>query len=131
MRLLTRLVLSHTAPVLVMLVALGVVLGSLAQITSSLQNLLSDETEELRREAALHHAAWAMGLAMRRGQEACSRGAPWDEVAPILRTRIAALKAEVGDPALLPSDPMLPSIDGHLQLAQGALDGGTCGHLTD
>ncbi|WP_437675343.1 HAMP domain-containing sensor histidine kinase [Sorangium sp. So ce131] len=130
MRLLTRLVLSHTVPVLVMLVALGGVLGSLTRVTSS-QSLLSDETEELRREAALHHAAWAMGLAMRRGQEECSRGAPWENVAPTLRERIAALKARIGDTALLPPGPMLPSIDGHLRLVQSALDEGTCERLTD
>ncbi len=131
MRLLTRLVLSHTAPVLVMLVALGVVLGSLAQITSSLQSLLSDETEELRREAALHHAAWAVGLAMRRGQEACVRGTPWKDVAPTLQERITVLRAEIGDTALLPPGPMLPSIEGHLRLVQRALDEGTCDRLTD
>ncbi|MGK3990782.1 HAMP domain-containing sensor histidine kinase [Sorangium sp. So ce136] len=130
MRLLTRLILSHTAPVLVMLIALGVVLGSLARITSS-QTLLSDETEELRREAALHHAAWAVGLAMRRGQEACVRGVPWDNVAPTLRERIDALKAEIGDTALLPAGPMLPSIDGHLRLVQRALGDDTCDRLTD
>ncbi|KYF74389.1 hypothetical protein BE17_08545, partial [Sorangium cellulosum] len=130
MRLLTRLILSHTAPVLVMLIALGGVLVSLARITAS-QTLLSDETEELRREAALHHAAWAVGLAMRRGQEACVRGVPWDDVAPTLRERIVALKAEIGDTALLAPGPMLPSIDGHLQLVQRALDDDTCDRLTD
>lgn len=131
MRFLTRLVLSHTAPILVMLVALSLVLGSLAQISTSLKSLLNDEAADLRREAALHHAAWAIGLAMRRGQEACVRGTPWQDVAAPLQERIAALNEKIGDPTLLPPGAMHESIDGHIQLAQRALREGTCERLTN
>ena len=95
MRLLTRLAFSHSIPVLVMLGALGVVLGSVASITSSLQEVLGGATGNMRRETDLHRAGWAVELAMRHGDDACAQGASSDEVASSIRKRLDALNAEL------------------------------------
>ncbi|HSN97799.1 MAG TPA: HAMP domain-containing sensor histidine kinase [Candidatus Nanopelagicales bacterium] len=129
MRLLTRLVLSHSIPVLVMLGALGVVLGSLASITSSLQEVLGGATGDLRREAALHRAGWAVELAMRHGDDACAQGTSSEEVASNIRQRLAALDAAlVGDHAPVHVT-MLEAINGYQRLARRVLDGSACERL--
>ncbi|AKT39671.1 HAMP domain-containing sensor histidine kinase [Chondromyces crocatus] len=129
MRLLTRLVLSHAVLVLVMLGALAVVLGSLAGITSSLQELLGGETVSLRREATLHRAAWAVELAMRHGDDACAQGVPWDDVGAKITHRLAALDAELGEPARPTGGTMLAAIDGYRRLARRVVAEGTCAGL--
>jgi two-component system sensor histidine kinase GlrK len=126
MRLLTRLVLSHAVLVLVMLCALAVVLGSLAGLTSSLQELLGGETVSLRREATLHRAAWAVELSMRHGDDACAQGVPWDEVGAKIEQRLAALDRELGEVPARSGDPMLSAIDGYRRLARRVVAGGTC-----
>lgn len=129
MRLLTRLVFSHSIPVLVMLGALGVVLGSLASLTSSLQEVLGGATGDLRRETALHRAGWAMELTMRNGHYDCAEGASSQEVATRIQRRLAALDAALaGDTAPVHAT-MLEAINGYQRLARSVLDGGACERL--
>ncbi|EYF00491.1 HAMP domain-containing sensor histidine kinase [Chondromyces apiculatus] len=129
MRLLTRLVLSHSVLVLVMLGALAVVLGSLASLTSSVQALLGGETVSLRREATLHRAAWAVELAMRHGDDACAQGVPWDEVGSKLKQRLDALDAELDASPGRAGGTMSSAIEGYRRLARRVVAGGTCAVL--
>lgn len=74
MRLFTRLLLSHSAPLLVTACAVALTLVALVRITTALGALGEDELGALQREGDLHRAAWVLDVAMRHGHDDCVTG---------------------------------------------------------
>jgi two-component system, NtrC family, sensor histidine kinase GlrK len=72
MRLFTRLLISHAAPLLVVTSALALTLVALLRMTAVLDALGHDELGTLQREGELHRAAWALDVALRHGQDDCA-----------------------------------------------------------
>lgn len=106
MRLFSRLVVSHTAPVLVVSVALALVLFAIGRMTQLVRDLGENELGTLAREGALHEAVWNLDLSMRHAANGCLNGAPLvsgeavDRQTAVLRERISAtapVNAELQD----------------------------------
>lgn len=74
MRLFTRLLLSHCAPLLVTACAVALTLAALVRMTAVLSALGEDELGSLRREGDLHRAAWVLDVSMRHGYDDCVAG---------------------------------------------------------
>jgi len=126
MRLLNRLVLSHTVPVLVMLVALGVLLGSLARITAALGEVRDVELGSVHQEEALHRAGWAVEVAMRHGAVACEEGRPSAEVAASIEQRVSAIDTMLGRESRLDQSALTQIIRGYAKLGSRVSAAGTC-----
>ncbi|AKF11535.1 HAMP domain-containing sensor histidine kinase [Sandaracinus amylolyticus] len=124
MRLFSRLVVSHAAPVLVITVALAIVLGALGRMTQLVVELGEDELGTLAREGALHEADWNLDLSMRHALARCARGEdeaatePIERNASILRDRLRGT-APV-------SQPLYRASVGYLDLADRLLASGVC-----
>lgn len=127
MRLFSRLVVSHAAPVLVVSLALALVLGSIGRMTQLVRELGDDELGTLAREGTLHEADWNLDLSMRRALVQCTGGEPEaatsaiERHASVLRERIRA------------TAPVSPALDGasrrYLALAERVLEADTCAAL--
>jgi two-component system sensor histidine kinase GlrK len=118
MRLMTRLVLSHILPVVVMIGALAVLLASLARITAALKEVRDVELGSLHREEAVHRAGWAVEVAMRHGAEACAQGRPTADVAAGIQRKLETLEAELArEPQLGPGNGMVQIIGRYRDLA--------------
>ena len=74
MRLVSRLLASHAAPVAVMSLALLVVLGSLVHMTQVSRDLGERELRALANEGSIHQAAWELDLALRSAPSRCREG---------------------------------------------------------
>ena len=92
MRLSTHLVLSHSAPVLLLILALGLALAALVRITVVLTTLRDAELVLIQEEGELHAAAWAVDVGMRHGEAACLRGENPDGVARAVEEKAVALR---------------------------------------
>ncbi|MCX4240654.1 HAMP domain-containing sensor histidine kinase [Paraliomyxa miuraensis] len=131
MRLLTRLLLSHLLPLVIVVCALGLTLVSLLRITAALDDLERGELGALRREGELHRAAWTLDVSMRHGEDDCREG----RAAPVIRDRIQVNADEV-DAALVRiqnvSTPMKEVIEDYLSVARELLAQDVCqGLLTE
>lgn len=69
--LVTRLLLGHIAPVLIVTLALGMTLASLLRMTSVLKTISEIELSALHKESALHRASWSLDVTLRRYERAC------------------------------------------------------------
>lgn len=125
MRLLFRLLLSHLAPLMVVIFALGLTLVSLMRITAALDDLERAELGALRREGELHRAAWTLDVSMRHAEDDCREG----RAAPVIRQRIEvntrAVDAALRDAEHL-SAPMHEVIEGYLGVAHEILGQDLC-----
>lgn len=92
MRLSTHLVLSHSAPVLLLVLALGLALAALIRISVVLTTLRDAELVVMQEEGELHAAAWAVDVAMRHGEAACLRGESPDGVAHTVEEKAVDLR---------------------------------------
>ena len=81
MRLLTRLLLSHAAPVLVVTLAFSLVLVAVVRIRTVLTTLSTTELLTLRDEGTVHRAAWELDVQLRRAESACAQGEGASQVA--------------------------------------------------
>jgi len=129
MRLVSRLVLSHAFPVGLMVGALLFVLGSLAQITSSLKEVRDAELGSLHTEEAIHRTAWAVETAMRHSAEDCEQGKPSEEAGRFIQQRLRALDAQLKSAAAPVRDVMLGPVHGYQTLASRVSEGDTCADL--
>jgi two-component system, NtrC family, sensor histidine kinase GlrK len=129
MRLVSRLVLSHALPVGVMLCALLVMLGSLAQISSSLKEVRDAELGSLNTEEAVHRAAWAVEVAMRHSAVDCEHGRTSDEAARVIRRRHRELDAVLEAAGKPVRDSILEPVRGYQALASRVAEGNTCADL--
>ncbi|MBX3270717.1 MAG: HAMP domain-containing histidine kinase [Sandaracinaceae bacterium] len=125
MRLFTRLVVSHTVPLLVLTAALALVLVALGRLTQRIADLGEDELNTLGREGALHHANWDLDLAMRASVGRCARGQDAQALADVGSAR-DALHAQL-DRSRPVSDPLADASRGYLALADRALASDVCG----
>lgn len=123
-RLLTRLSLSHTLPVLLVTVALSVLLAATVKVTAVLSALNETELVTLRNEGRLHRAMWDIDLALRHAQHDCSVGVRLSRarvslapLAEVLRQTIASAPADAA---------MLPMAADYLALAREVDAGAVC-----
>lgn len=123
MRLLTRLMLSHSMPILVMGAALGVMLVSLLRMTVLLGELREEELGALHVGEELHRAGWDIEVAMRHGIAACSAGTPAAEVAQRLTEKADALDALLQQHAARATPAMVTTARGYVTLARDVLAG--------
>jgi two-component system, NtrC family, sensor histidine kinase GlrK len=126
--LLTRLLIGHVTPVLIVTVALVVTMMSLLRITHVLRDISDMELSSLHRESALHRASWSLDVTMRRHERAC-RVAPAGEPArtEIVQQRQALEQALRSTPEA--SDTMRGVARGWLDAAARALGGDICSEL--
>jgi two-component system sensor histidine kinase GlrK len=129
MRLVSRLVLSHAFPVGLMVGALLFVLGSLAQITSSLKEVRDAELGSLHAEEAIHRTAWTVETAMRHSAEDCEHGGTSEDAGRVIRQRLEALDAQLAAAEKPVRDTMLGPVRGYLALASRVSQGDTCADL--
>lgn len=124
MRLVSRLLASHAAPVVVVTLALLLVLGALVRMTQLSRQLGDRELRSLADEGSIHQAAWALDLALRGAPTRCQGGeaeAVREEVvraAGVLETRLSSTPA-------VNASIQAPSRSYH-DLARRVLDGPTC-----
>ena len=96
MRLVSRLLASHAAPVAVVSLALLVVLGALVRMTQLSRELGERELRALANEGSIHQAAWDVDLALRGAPSRCRTGdgaAVREEIAStgrVLEARLAS-----------------------------------------
>lgn len=81
MRLAPRLLLTHIAPVSLLLLALVAMTLGLASMTRSIAEVRDQHLNTIDAEEELHRAAWDVEVAARRGHEACVLGESEVEVA--------------------------------------------------
>lgn len=127
MRLFSRLVVSHAAPVMVVSLALALVLGSIGRMTQLVRELGDDELGTLAREGTLHEADWNLDLSMRHAVLQCANGeagAATDAIArhaAVLRERLRATASV--------SPGLERTSRGYLSLADRVLGGDVCAEL--
>lgn len=130
MRLLTRLVLSHSMPILVMGAALGVMLVSLLRMTVLLGELREQELGALNVGQELHRAGWNIEVAMRHSLAACDANVPTEAVAETLKQKADALDALLVQHNGMAMPAMVSTAQGYVKLARDALaSGDACGGL--
>jgi two-component system, NtrC family, sensor histidine kinase GlrK len=126
-RLFTHLLVSHSAPVLVVTLALALTLTALIRISLVLTTLAESELHTLRDEGTLHRAAWSLDVAMRRGHVECmTTGSSEAAVQNILHG-----VQELG--ALLQGHPggaMRTVAEGYVTVASEAIKSDVCERLT-
>jgi two-component system sensor histidine kinase GlrK len=129
MRLVKRLILSHTVPVSVIACALAVVLASLAQMTSSLKELRDAELGALESEEAVHRAGWAVEVAMRHAAEQCEKGQTSNAAAAAIQQRVTELETSLHSSEKYANGVIVESVRGYLTLASRVVRANACGEL--
>lgn len=129
MRLVSRLVLSHSLPVAVMACALGVILALLSQITLSLKEVRDAELGALEAEEAIHRAGWAVEVAMRHGAEQCREGQTSTTVSNNIRTRLENLQIQLSSSGKSANETIVAPVRDYVSLASRALEGDVCQFL--
>lgn len=126
--LLTRLLIGHVTPVVIVTVALVITMMSLLRITHVLRDISDMELSSLHRESALHRASWSLDVTMRRHERAC-RVSNLSEPAQaeIRRQRQALERTLEATPGA--SDGMRGVARGWLDAAARALQGDVCREL--
>lgn len=97
MRLFTRLLIGHSAPVLVVTVALGLTLVALLRMTAVLETISDTELVALHKESMLHRASWSIDVALRQGESACRAGQPDPQVARHIEQAATTLRETLQD----------------------------------
>lgn len=124
MRLLTRLSLSHSIPVLLVASALALLLAALVQMSVVLSALNNVELGTLRDEGALHRAMWGLDVAMRHADDDCGRGLAPASARARIQEEAEELQVAMG---LVPAaTKMLPLAREYLQLAGEVVAGPAC-----
>ncbi len=127
MRLFSRLVVSHTAPVLVVSVALALVLFSIGRMTQLVRDLGENELGTLAREGALHEAVWNLDLSMRHAVNHCIHDEP-ALASNAVEQKTAALRERIRATAPVNAELQHASM-GYLELGDRLLSSGVCGDI--
>jgi two-component system sensor histidine kinase GlrK len=130
MKLFARFFISHSLPVIIVTLALGVALAALMRIQFVLTTLTETELETLHDEGALHRTAWSLDVAMRHGHLACARGKGGPEARLVVQQRAEGLRRELGQVPGVPQ-PMHDIVNGYLGVASDMLEGDPCTQLLD
>jgi two-component system, NtrC family, sensor histidine kinase GlrK len=126
MRLFTHLVVSHSAPVMVVTLALALSVTALIRISMVLTTLAESELSTLADEGTLHRAAWTLDVAMRRGQAECMATEASHSVGENVRRGIEGLHDNLRGHA---SGAMRTVSEGYLAIAATVLEGDVCANL--
>lgn len=130
MRLLPRLLLSHSLPILLMGTALGALLVVLLRMTVLLGEVREKELGALTAGERLHRAGWAIEVALRHGLLACDAGEPSPPVSGTLRARAEVLRSLLGTPPPMAPAEIVATARGYLALADSVLaERDTCAGL--
>lgn len=128
-RLITRLSLSHTLPVLLVTAAVAVLLTATFKVTVVLSALNESELVTLRNEGRLHRAMWDLDVALRHAHDTCAEGVHHPDARRDL-ARLAEVLRQTVETA--PHDAaMLPMAGDYLALAREVDTGAVCGVLLD
>ncbi|MCA9577701.1 MAG: HAMP domain-containing histidine kinase [Sandaracinaceae bacterium] len=125
MRLLTRLLLSHAAPVLVVTLAFSLVLVAVVRIRTVLTTLSTTELLTLRDEGTVHRAAWELDVQLRRAESACAQGEGASQVEPRISRSADTLEARLSEAAAV-SQTMREVARGYLAIADEMIAGDAC-----
>ena len=117
--LLSRLLVSHAAPVLIVTCALALALGALSRISIVLTTLSEAELHSLQDEGVLHRAAWALDVEMRHAQLACAQGQSGAVVGPHIADKTAELARVRKAVSTVPSH-VQAAVAGYLDLGRTA-----------
>lgn len=128
MRLFTRLLIGHSAPVLVVTVALALTLAALLRMTAVLKTVSNTELVALHKEGVLHRGCWSIDVAMRQGESACSAHPADAEAAGMIERAAADLRRIIADTPSA-SVGMREVADGWLDIAEEVLNGNVCAAL--
>lgn len=129
MRLRTRLILSHSVPLVPLLAVLAVVLVMLAEMTTLLQQLGNEELGSLTDEDAIHRAAWRVEAEVRRTEDACDQGSDASEESLELGRTIAALDEALRTPGRAVGGQISSVATRYLEFARIASAAPVCEHL--
>lgn len=127
MKLLTRLLIAHAIPVLVLTMALGVALTALLRIAVVLTTLREKELAVLHQEGELHGVTWALDREIRHAMLSCARGEAAGEVRRHLDSRASALRGALASTAKV-ARPLQDVVTSFISVADQALAGNVC-HL--
>lgn len=126
MKLVTHLLISHFAPVLVITFALGLTLTALVRISLVLTELNETELHNLRDESTLHATAWSFDVTLRHARQACLAGSSSSAVAPRIRAKADELRAIAIN---RPDSSMRNLVDGYLATVRDLDDQNACAGL--
>lgn len=129
MRLFTRLLIGHSAPVLVVTVALALTLVALLRMTAVLDTISDTEMLALHNESELHRACWSVDVALRQGETECRTHNAEAAAARNLERAANTLKEAMSNTPTAGRE-MREVVGGWIDLAQDALEGSTCAALT-
>lgn len=129
MRLYTRLLLSHLAPVLMVTFALGTMLVALVRISVTLKAVTDFQVGALRDEGALHAAAWQLDVGMRRVQAECMSTGPDPNLRARIERKSGILRNVLGESQGVP-EALRDVARGYLAVADDALSIEVCDSLT-
>jgi two-component system sensor histidine kinase GlrK len=127
-RLSAHLAISHSVPVLLVTVALGLTLIALVRISVVLTTLNDSELTALGSEGMLHRRAWALDVAMRHAHAACVSGTPRPDLVRRIDQERTTLRSLLEGEA---PRRMHELALGYVQAADGVLSGDPCGRLLD
>lgn len=127
MRLSSHLLISHSVPVVLLTLTLGLTLVALVRISVVLTTLRDAELVVLREEGELHAAAWEVDVSMRHAEAACLHGEPDSRVAKTVEEKAVALR-EVAETAS--ASPIRELAFGYLDVAGDVAPGQACAQLT-
>ena len=123
--LLTRLLIGHITPVVILTLALALTMTSLLSVTRVLRGISDIELSALHRESALHRASWSLDVTMRRHE----RGCRLSDVSAAARSDIEHKRQALANASQVTesvSPGMQLVVQGWLAAAGRALDGDVC-----
>lgn len=128
MRLFTRLLIGHSAPVLVVTAALGLTLVALLRMTAVLETISDTELAALHKESMLHRASWSIDVALRQGESACRAARQDKQVGRRIEQAARALREALQN-APNADLPMQQVAGGWLAIATDVQNGDVCDKL--
>lgn len=90
--LLTRLLIGHVTPVLIVTLALVMAMTSLLRITTVLRGISEMELSSLHEESKLHRAIWSLDVTMRRHERTCRVDPASDRARAAIQGRVDELE---------------------------------------
>lgn len=130
-RLATHLLLTHTLPLLLLLVALGATIYGLSRMTRAMSEILAAQLGSVDAEEELHRAAWGIEVAVRHERAACELHRDRHDVGEsIARARRHLDEVMLLRRSLAPAR-FVHAADSYLALADRATAAHTCEALLD
>src|SRR5690606_39663012 len=119
----------HSAPVLIVTVALALTLAALLRMTAVLETVSDTELVALHKEGVLHRGCWSIDVAVRQGESACRSHGSNAEAAQIIQRAAAELRRIIADTPSASAD-MRAVASRWLDVAEEVLRGDVCEALS-